>query len=184
MITYHERAQKPQATSPGIVDSNSYHPCSTLTAQFIMTPRTKPKIHRRKKLTNRRHRRVHKRSSDLASSPKATGSRSSSLISKSKPPRSKAPSQSGILPDSEDPLEEVCVYQYFDKWPGSPKLTVTQNIFERAAMPEGYVFVPKGDVYITRHCRTDTKTSNRVVYLVYVSHSKSTTNTIAPRPHY
>ncbi|KAJ5912303.1 hypothetical protein N7504_001186 [Penicillium tannophilum] len=119
-----------------------------------MTPRTKPKIHRRKKSTGRRHGRVHKRSSDLASSPKATGSRSSSLISKSKPPRSKAPSKSGILPDSEDPLEE--------------------NIFERAAMPEGYVFVPKGDVYITRHCRTDTKTSNRVVYLVYDKAAKRT----------
>lgn len=62
-------------------------------------------------------------------------------------------------------------------------LTVKQNIFERAAMPEDYVFVPKGDVYITRHCRTDTKTSNRVVYLVYVSEPKPAMNKIAPRPH-
>lgn len=59
-------------------------------------------------------------------------------------------------------------------------LTVKQNIFERDAMPEDYVFVPKGDVYITRHCRTDTKTSNRIVYLVYVSKPKSAPSKIAP----
>ncbi|KAJ5648862.1 uncharacterized protein N7484_002585 [Penicillium longicatenatum] len=112
-----------------------------------MAPRTKPKVHHRKKFAGRRHGRAHKRSSDLTSPPKTTGSRR-------KPPRSKAPAGSGILPDSNDPLEE--------------------NIFERAAMPEDYVFVPKGNVYITRHCRTDTKTSNRVVYLVYDKAAKRT----------
>ncbi|KAJ6111234.1 hypothetical protein N7486_003469 [Penicillium sp. IBT 16267x] len=119
-----------------------------------MAPHKKPKFHRRKKIAGRRHGRVHKRSSDLTPPPKATGSRSSPLIYRSKPPRSKATSKSGILPDSDDPLEE--------------------NIFERAAMPDDYVFVPKGDVYITRNCRTDTKTSNRVVYLVYDKAAKRT----------
>jgi hypothetical protein len=37
-------------------------------------------------------------------------------------------------------------------------------------MPDGYVLVPKGDVYITRHCRSKTKESERIVYVVYVSH--------------
>ena len=36
-------------------------------------------------------------------------------------------------------------------------------------MPENYVFVPKGDVYVTRHCRSDTKESSQVVFAVYVS---------------
>ncbi|KAJ5925810.1 hypothetical protein N7454_007320 [Penicillium verhagenii] len=48
------------------------------------------------------------------------------------------------------------------------------NIFEREAIPEGYVFVPKGDVYITRHCRSDTKTSDQIVYLVYDKAAKRT----------
>ena len=44
-----------------------------------------------------------------------------------------------------------------------------QNIVEHVAMPPGYVLVPKGDVYITRHCRSKTKDSERIVYVVYVS---------------
>lgn len=35
-------------------------------------------------------------------------------------------------------------------------------------MPDGYILVPKGDVYITRHCRSKTKESERIVYVVYV----------------
>ncbi|KAF2753330.1 hypothetical protein EJ05DRAFT_211341 [Pseudovirgaria hyperparasitica] len=34
------------------------------------------------------------------------------------------------------------------------------------AMPKGYVFVPKGDVYVTRHCRTRTHEAHRTVYVV------------------
>ncbi|KAF3398390.1 hypothetical protein F1880_006447 [Penicillium rolfsii] len=51
------------------------------------------------------------------------------------------------IPESEDPLED--------------------NVYERTTMPEGYSFVPKGDVYITRKCRLLTKDSNQVVYKVY-----------------
>ena len=36
-------------------------------------------------------------------------------------------------------------------------------------MPESYVFVPKGDIYITRHCRAKAKKARQVVYAVYVS---------------
>jgi hypothetical protein len=36
-------------------------------------------------------------------------------------------------------------------------------------MPKDYVFVPKGDVYITRHCKSQTKNSKRNLYIVYVS---------------
>lgn len=38
-------------------------------------------------------------------------------------------------------------------------------------MPEGYVFVPKGDVYITRFCKSHTKDRGSTVYIVYVSRS-------------
>ncbi|KAJ5578759.1 uncharacterized protein N7459_007723 [Penicillium hispanicum] len=64
-------------------------------------------------------------------------------------PNSGTPSGSVRIPESNDPLEK--------------------NIFERAPLPDGYVFVPKGDVYITRHCRVKTKESHQVVYVVYVS---------------
>ncbi|KAJ6031669.1 hypothetical protein N7540_002401 [Penicillium herquei] len=72
----------------------------------------------------------------------------------SKVSRANIPAKSGVLPPSFDPLEK--------------------NIFERVPMPENYVFVPKGNVYITRHCRTITKESNRVVYLIYDKTGKRT----------
>ncbi|KAK1138314.1 hypothetical protein N8T08_002855 [Aspergillus melleus] len=47
----------------------------------------------------------------------------------------------GILPPSTKPFEENC--------------------FKQMPMPGEYVFVPKGDVYVTRHCRSKTKESER-----------------------
>jgi hypothetical protein len=44
-----------------------------------------------------------------------------------------------------------------------------QNIIGPVPMPDGYVFVPKGDMYVTRHCRSKTKESHQAVYVVYVS---------------
>lgn len=38
-----------------------------------------------------------------------------------------------------------------------------------AKPPEGYVFVPKGDVYITRKCTTLTQEGGQEVHIVYVS---------------
>ncbi|PLN78329.1 hypothetical protein BDW42DRAFT_144210 [Aspergillus taichungensis] len=55
-------------------------------------------------------------------------------------------------PVSNDPFEKIC--------------------FKRDPIPEGYVFVPKGDVYITRHCRVKTKESQQTVYAVYDKSSK------------
>lgn len=34
-------------------------------------------------------------------------------------------------------------------------------------LPQGYVFVPKGDVYISRHCRTNTLDANKKLFIVY-----------------
>ncbi|KAJ5088479.1 hypothetical protein N7456_012095 [Penicillium angulare] len=96
-----------------------------------MSTSTKRKAHRRRKRHGPRRDRVQK--SQAGSSAKGT----------------KSSTRSGILPPSDDPLEE--------------------NIFEREPMPEGYVFVPKGSVYITRHCRSNTKESKKVVFVVYVS---------------
>ncbi|KAJ5396295.1 uncharacterized protein N7487_010598 [Penicillium crustosum] len=48
------------------------------------------------------------------------------------------------------------------------------NIVEQVPMPDGYILVPKGDVYITRHCRSKTKESERIVYVVYNRTGKRT----------
>ncbi|KAH8699162.1 hypothetical protein BGW36DRAFT_294313 [Talaromyces proteolyticus] len=39
-------------------------------------------------------------------------------------------------------------------------------------MPEGYVFVAKGDPYVTRNCKTQSKAQGSVVYMVYDSKGK------------
>ncbi|KAJ5704256.1 hypothetical protein N7493_011394 [Penicillium malachiteum] len=93
-----------------------------------------------------------KRPADTATKESDTSGHRSPLASKVS--RTNLPAKSKILPPSFDPLEK--------------------NIFERVPMPENYVFVPKGNVYITRHCRTITKESNRVVYLVYAKSGKRT----------
>lgn len=50
-------------------------------------------------------------------------------------------------------------------------------------MPDGYVLVPKGDVYITRHCRSKTKESDQIVYVVYVCLKAKPSDTY-PRGHH
>ncbi|KAJ5819051.1 hypothetical protein N7474_004642 [Penicillium riverlandense] len=60
----------------------------------------------------------------------------------------------GVMPVSLDPLEK--------------------NIFERHPLQPGYVFVPKGDVYVTRHCRTRTKEAGQTVYVVWNHAAKRT----------
>ncbi|RAK78526.1 DUF2293 domain-containing protein [Aspergillus fijiensis CBS 313.89] len=59
-----------------------------------------------------------------------------------------------ILPPSSDVLEKNCLRQ--------------------DPCPQNYTFVPKGDVYITRHCRSKTKEARQVVYVVYDDKGKST----------
>ncbi|KAL4898840.1 hypothetical protein BDW74DRAFT_184309 [Aspergillus multicolor] len=51
------------------------------------------------------------------------------------------------------------------EWP-SPE-PFEKNCLERATMPADYVFVPRGNVYVTRHCRSQTKQDHRLVYKVY-----------------
>ncbi|KAJ5359681.1 uncharacterized protein N7496_012094 [Penicillium cataractarum] len=41
------------------------------------------------------------------------------------------------------------------------------GVYERAPMPEGYSFVPKGDIFITLKCRMKTWESKQIVYNVY-----------------
>lgn len=49
-------------------------------------------------------------------------------------------------------------------------------------MPDGYVFVPKGDVYVTRKCKINTKESLQAVYVVYVSAPKHKVQLRAQHP--
>ncbi|GAW24859.1 hypothetical protein ANO14919_144540 [Xylariales sp. No.14919] len=44
--------------------------------------------------------------------------------------------------------------------------TVEPVIRESSPMPPGYSFVPKGDPYLTRHCRQQTQQAHQVVYVV------------------
>ncbi|KAL4818703.1 hypothetical protein BDW67DRAFT_11616 [Aspergillus spinulosporus] len=56
-------------------------------------------------------------------------------------------------------------YKLATQWP-SPE-PFEMNCLERAPMPPDYVFVPRGDVYVTRHCRSKTKEDHQLVYKVY-----------------
>ncbi|KAJ5994767.1 hypothetical protein N7481_001744 [Penicillium waksmanii] len=72
-------------------------------------------------------------------------------LSKLNRPRSKGSTKKKrgkhIFLESDDPLEK--------------------NIVDKSPMPDGYIFVPKGDVYITRNCRIKTKESDQMVYTVW-----------------
>ncbi|RDW76730.1 DUF2293 domain-containing protein [Aspergillus mulundensis] len=59
------------------------------------------------------------------------------------------------------------------EWPSSePFEKLSKNCLERAPMPADYVFVPRGNVYVTRHCRSQTKQDHRLVYKVYDNSGK------------
>ncbi|KAJ9297194.1 hypothetical protein DTO271G3_4487 [Paecilomyces variotii] len=68
------------------------------------------------------------------------------------------------IPISADPLEKTCI--------------------EKDPLPAGYIFVRRGDVYITRHCRSKTKDSKRTVYLVYDAKGKHTLGIRVPKDIY
>ncbi|KAJ9283644.1 hypothetical protein DTO021C3_8760 [Paecilomyces variotii] len=68
------------------------------------------------------------------------------------------------IPISTDPLEKTCI--------------------EKDPLPAGYIFVRRGDVYITRHCRSKTKDSKRTVYLVYDAKGKRTLGIRVPKDIY
>ncbi|ODH12767.1 hypothetical protein ACO22_07937, partial [Paracoccidioides brasiliensis] len=46
--------------------------------------------------------------------------------------------------------------------------------------PPGYVFVPKGDVYITRNCRSRSRETKQMVYTVYNPQTRRTLDLDAP----
>ncbi|KAJ9193872.1 hypothetical protein DTO164E3_7630 [Paecilomyces variotii] len=83
--------------------------------------------------------------------------------SPSPPPQPSQPKRVKI-PISTDPLEKTCI--------------------EKDPLPAGYIFVRRGDVYITRHCRSKTKDSKRTVYLVYDAKGKRTLGIRVPKDIY
>ncbi|RJE21785.1 Uncharacterized conserved protein DUF2293 [Aspergillus sclerotialis] len=83
---------------------------------------------------------------DLETSPRKINGRTKSALPKNSRQTSKY-SRYALLPPSTEPFEKSC--------------------FERDPLLPGYAFVPKGDVYITRHCRSKTKESQQMFYVVY-----------------
>ncbi|KAJ5682975.1 hypothetical protein N7462_006140 [Penicillium macrosclerotiorum] len=121
-----------------------------------MASRVPRKVRRRKKPVRTRDDRVRK--------PSARDSIFGSQWTRpTKPPqtRHKKKSSKPKVPPSDDLLED--------------------NVFERTPLPQDYVFVPKGDVYITRKCRVMTKESNKTVYLVYDNAGKRKLGIRVPR---
>ncbi|KAL1959452.1 hypothetical protein VTO42DRAFT_1897 [Malbranchea cinnamomea] len=53
--------------------------------------------------------------------------------------------------------------------------------FDTQGPPDGYAFVPKGDVYVTRHCRLQTHESGRTVYVVYSPKTNTQRGLYVPR---
>ncbi|KAL4986170.1 hypothetical protein BDW68DRAFT_178984 [Aspergillus falconensis] len=63
------------------------------------------------------------------------------------------------------PRPGLAKYKLVTQWP-SPE-PFEMNCLEKVPLPTDYVFVPRGDVYVTRHCRSKTKEDHRLVYKVY-----------------
>ncbi|KAJ5458720.1 hypothetical protein N7475_010108 [Penicillium sp. IBT 31633x] len=120
-----------------------------------MAPTTKPKVRKRKPRARKKNRGVrtrdgHARLVDAGSPSKPLAEVLNETTKRRKPKKTLA----ALIPVSDDPLE--------------------QNIVEHTPMPDGYVLVPKGDVYITRHCRSKTKELEQIVYVVYNRTGKRT----------
>ncbi|KAJ5382148.1 hypothetical protein N7517_000059 [Penicillium concentricum] len=129
-----------------------------------MAPTTKPKVRKRKPRVRKRNRGIrtregHARPAD-AGSPVQPLAEVLNETTKRKPKKTWA----ALIPVSDDPLEK--------------------NIVEKVPMPDGYALVPKGDVYITRHCRSKTKESERIVYVVYNRTGKRTLGIRVPEEIY
>ncbi|KAJ5872986.1 uncharacterized protein N7529_005339 [Penicillium soppii] len=121
------------------------------------TTKSKSNIRKRKPRTRKNHRGVrtrdgHARIAEAGSpvQPLTEVLNVSETKKRSKPKKAR----SVPIPVSDDPLEK--------------------NIVEGVAMLAGYVFVPKGDVYITRHCRSKTKEAGKIVYVIYHHSGKRT----------
>lgn len=156
-------------------------------------PPKRPGSRKRGGKRNRRKRARTKNSSDAAplnSLLKGTDNQPHSKLNR---PRPKGPASTKkkrgktIFLESDDPLEKVSSIFYVQ--PALPILkkfcadTNLQNIVQNSAMPDGYVFVPKGDVYITRHCRTKTKELKQMVYTVWVCQCNTSPQTPPYHPN-
>jgi hypothetical protein len=51
----------------------------------------------------------------------------------------------------------------------------------RSQVPAGYVFIPKGDVYMTRHCRSRTLDAGKTLYVVFLEHKLSRVGLRCPK---
>ncbi|KAL4944447.1 hypothetical protein BDV06DRAFT_233279 [Aspergillus oleicola] len=80
-------------------------------------------------------------------------------------PTPKAQAQAIDVENKPKASPRTMKYQLATQWPSSEPYEV--NCLQRDPLPAGYVFVPRGDVYITRNCRSKTKESRRVVYKIY-----------------
>ncbi|KXG49215.1 protein of unknown function DUF2293 [Penicillium griseofulvum] len=129
-----------------------------------MAPTTKPKVHKHKRGARRRTRAIrtrdgHARSVDAGSSVQPLAE----VLNETKR-RKRKKKRAPLIPVSDDPFEK--------------------NIVEKVPLPDGYVLVPKGDVYITRHCRSKTKESGKIVYVVYNRAGKRTIGIRVPEEIY
>ncbi|KAL4880902.1 hypothetical protein BJY04DRAFT_68038 [Aspergillus karnatakaensis] len=59
----------------------------------------------------------------------------------------------------------ILKYQLATQWSSSEPFE--KNCLHKEPLPDNYVFVPRGDVYVTRNCRSKTKESHRLVYKVW-----------------
>ncbi|KAL2796800.1 hypothetical protein BJX66DRAFT_131019 [Aspergillus keveii] len=59
----------------------------------------------------------------------------------------------------------IVKYKIASQWPSSEPFE--KNCLQREPLPDDYVFVPSGNIYVTRNCRSKTKESHRLVYKVY-----------------
>ncbi|KAL2853340.1 hypothetical protein BJY01DRAFT_244128 [Aspergillus pseudoustus] len=59
----------------------------------------------------------------------------------------------------------IVKYKLATQWPSSEPFE--KNCLQRDPLPDNYVFVPSGNIYVTRNCRSKTKESHRLVYKVW-----------------
>ncbi|QMW25904.1 hypothetical protein G4B84_001149 [Aspergillus flavus NRRL3357] len=92
-------------------------------------------------------------------------------------------SKFGLIPRSTEPFEKPAATSACKN---NASLTGVheQNCFEKEPFATGYVFVPKGDVYVTRNCRANTKESERTVYTVFDKTGKRTLGIRVPSDIY
>ncbi|KAL4915531.1 hypothetical protein BDW62DRAFT_188390 [Aspergillus aurantiobrunneus] len=136
-----------------------------------MAPTTGKRRPARRKVRNVRHRprhknRVDKRSS-LSSPRSILAKKHARTISKQVLLTESDPTKTGHTPKvvTSRPSPRMMKYNLATQWPSSEPFE--KNCLQRDPLPTDYVFVPRGDVYVTRHCRSKTKESHRLVYKVY-----------------